>query len=79
MLNRTAGVSAGAAGVMLSTYNFVGLPHSLLVPMIYHLLQELSSLRIFFQQSRYQRRPSGLVTGPEAPTGFSVEIFVEKN
>lgn len=30
----TAGVSAATAGAMLSTYNFVGLPHSLLVPMI---------------------------------------------
>lgn len=34
IVKTTAGVSAATAGAMLSTYNFVGLPHSLLAPLI---------------------------------------------
>lgn len=34
ILTATAGVSAATAGLMLAVYNFVGLPHSLLIPLI---------------------------------------------
>jgi hypothetical protein len=39
----------------------------------------LSSLRMFFQQSRHQCSPPSLVTGPDAPTGITVEILIEEN
>src|SRR5262249_13248544 len=41
--------------------------------------QRLASLREIFQAPRYQGRPAGLVTRPQAAPGLAMEIFMEQH